>query len=109
MSPIEIKILFQSINSVILLKCSNRKANLDVMKNAKKRKGSNVYINEHLTKRNSDLAYKPRKKNMGLITSTWTHNCVVMIKTKDSTPDDCKYIKINDEKDFYTAGLPTWK
>ena len=45
----------------------------------------------------------------GLITSTWTHNCVVMIKTKGATPDDCKYITINDEKDFYTAGLPTWK
>ena len=94
-------------NSVILLKCSNRKARLHVMKNARKLKGSDVYINEHLTKRNSDLAYKARKK--GLITSTWTHNCVVMIKTKGATPDDCKYITINDEKDFYTAGLPTWK
>ena len=80
------------------------------MKNARKLKGSNVYINEHLTKRNSDLAYKARKyKKMGLITSTWTYNCVVMIKIKGATPDDCKYIKINDEKDFYTAGLPTWK
>ena len=77
------------------------------MKNARKLKGSDVYINEYLTKRNSDLAYKARKK--GLITSTWTHNCVVMIKTKGATPDDCKYITINDEKDFYTAGLPTWK
>ena len=52
-------------NSVILLKCSNRKAKLDVMKNAKKLKGSNVYINEHLTKRNSDLAYKAIKKIYG--------------------------------------------
>ena len=47
-------------NSIILMKCSNRKAKLDVIKNAKKLKGSNVYINEHLTKRNSDLAHKLR-------------------------------------------------
>ena len=58
MSPIEIK----RKNTLILLKCSNRKAKLDVIKNAKKLKGSNVYINEHLTKRNSDLALKARKK-----------------------------------------------
>ena len=30
-------------------------------RNAKKVTGSNVYIDEHLTKRNSDLAYKARK------------------------------------------------
>ena len=34
---------------------------MDVMKNARKLKVSNVYINEHLTKRNSDLSYKARK------------------------------------------------
>ena len=28
---------------------------------------------------------------------------------KAATPDDCKYIKIKDENDFYTAGLPMWK
>ena len=28
-----------------------------------------------------------------------------MIKTKAATPDDCKYIIINDENDFFAAGL----
>ena len=89
-------------NSIILLRCSNRKAKLELIKNAKKLNGSNVCINEHLTKHSSDLAHKARKNiQMGLITSTWTHNCAVVIKTKAATPDDCKYIKINDENDFY--------
>ena len=48
-------------HSLILLQCSYRKAKLDVVKNAKKLKGSNVYINEHHTKRNSDLAHIDRK------------------------------------------------
>ena len=43
-------------NSLILLKCSNIKAKLDMVKNAKKLRGSNVCINEDLTKRISDLA-----------------------------------------------------
>ena len=58
MSPIEIK----RKNSLILLKCSNRKAKLNVKKNAKELRGSDVYIDEHLTKRNSDLAHKAPKK-----------------------------------------------
>ena len=81
-----------------------------MIKMQKKLKGTNVYINEHLTKYNSDLAHKVRKyKKMGLITSTRTHNCAVMIKTRAATPNDSKYIKINDEIDFYTAGLPMWR
>ena len=34
---------------------------MDVIKNAKKIHGCNVYINEHLTKRNLDLAHKAWK------------------------------------------------
>ena len=46
---------------------------------------------------------------MGLIASTWTRICADMIKTKAATPDDCKYIKIIDENDIHTAGLPMRK
>ena len=42
------------------------------------------------------------------MTSTWTYNCAVMIKTKAVTLGDCKYVTINDENDFYAAGLPMW-
>ena len=52
-------------NSIILLKCSNMKAKLGVIKNGKKIKTSNANINEHLTKRNSDLAHKARKYKNG--------------------------------------------
>ena len=35
---------------------------MDVIKNSKKLRESNDYVNEHLTKRNSDLAHTPQKK-----------------------------------------------
>ena len=49
------------------------------------------------------------KNTLGLTISTWTHICADMIKTKAATPDNCKYIKINDENDFYTSRLPMRK
>ena len=89
MSPIEIK--RQKISYSLKMQQQESKTGRD--KKCKKLKGNNAYINEYLTKRNSDLAHKARKYNkMGLITFTWTHNCAVMIKTKAATLDDCIYI-----------------
>lgn len=49
-----------------------------------KLKGSNVYINEHLTQKNADIVTKARLlKEQGK--TTWTVNCRVFIKPKDAT------------------------
>ena len=42
----------------IVLKLKSRKAKLRILSNAKNLRGSDVYINEHLTRQNADLARK---------------------------------------------------
>ena len=50
---------------------------------------------------NVDLARKTSKyTRKGLILSTWTKNCNVIIKTKGQTPEQCKVITIYDNSDF---------
>ena len=49
--------------------------------NGRKLKGTGIYVNEHLTKRNADLARAARElRKAGKIQSTWTRDCKVFIK-----------------------------
>ena len=43
---------------------------MDMIKNAKKLKGSDAYINEHRTKCNSDLAHKAKKGTYNIYMDT---------------------------------------
>ena len=44
-----------------------------------------MFIDEHLTKRNEELVYIARKlKKEGKISSIWTRNCKIYIKTNGS-------------------------
>lgn len=61
---------------------------------AKKLKGTNVFINEHLTKKNGDIAREARilrkeRKNTG----TWTRNGIVWIRGHDASAKMIKDIK----------------
>lgn len=48
-----------------------------------------MYINEHLTKRNGEIARRARiLRKQGKIQSTWTASCKVFIKTTGTTPED---------------------
>lgn len=44
----------------IIIRSVNRKHKIAILKEGKKLKGTNVYINEHLTKHNADIAKKAR-------------------------------------------------
>ena len=44
----------------IIVRFVNKKSKIEVLKNVRKLKGSNVYINEHLTKKNGEIAQKVR-------------------------------------------------
>ena len=51
-----------------------------------------MFINEHLTERNEELAYMARiLKKEGKISSIWTRNSNIYIKTNGS-PEVAKYI-----------------
>ena len=62
----------------VIMRFVNRKHKTALLKQGRKLKGTNVFINEHLTKRNSDIARKARNlKKQGKIQSTWTNNCKI--------------------------------
>lgn len=81
----------------------NRKHKTALLKQGRKWKGSNVFINEHLTKRNADIARKARlMKKQGKIQHTWTSHCKVFIKL-NGTPEQARVLVIRniEELDKY--------
>ena len=87
----------------VIMRFVNRKHKTALLKQGRKLKGTNVFINEHLTKRNSDIARKARNlKKQGKIQSTWTNNCKIFIKL-NGTPEQAKVVVIRamEELDRY--------
>lgn len=75
---------------VVIVRFSNRKS--------KKLKGTDVYINEHLSKTNADLARRARfLKKDRKVQATWTSNCRVYIKTNGG-PEEAKVICIRSSE-----------
>lgn len=74
----------------------NRKHKITLLRQGKKLKGTDVYLKEHLTKRNADVARKARfLRKQRKIQSTWTANCKIFIKLK-GTPEEAKVLVIRD-------------
>ena len=85
----------------IILRFVNRKHKLAVLKQGKKLKGSNVYMNEHLTKKTGDIAKQARRmRKQEKIQSTWTANCKVYIKLNGETPEEAKVLVIRALSDL---------
>lgn len=81
---------------VIIIRFTNRKHKNVLLRQGRKLKGSGVYVNEHLTKKNGDIARKARfLRKQGKIQSTWTANCKVCIKLNGS-PEEAKVLVIRD-------------
>ena len=80
----------------VIMRFVNRKHKTALLKQGRKLKGTNVFINEHLTKRNADIARKARfMKKQGKIQHTWTSNCKVFIKL-NGTPEQAKVMVIRN-------------
>ena len=79
----------------VILRFTNRKHNIALLKEWKKLKGTDVYMNEHLVKRNANIAKEARdlRKNKK-IQQTWTRNCKVFIKLNGDTPEEAKVMVI---------------
>ena len=55
-------------------------------------KGTGVYVNEHLTKRNGEIARQARiLKREKRIQDTWTGNCRIMIRL-NGTPEQAEQV-----------------
>lgn len=84
----------------VIVRFVNRKQKMDVLKQGKKLKGTNVYINEHLTKKNSEVARQARiLKKQKRIQATWTSNCKIFIKL-NGAPEEAKVLWIRNLHDL---------
>ena len=67
----------------IVVRLTNRKIKNRIRKQAKHLKGTNVYINEHLTAKDRTIAAEARKlRKEQKIVNTWTRNCQIYIKLR---------------------------
>ena len=80
----------------IIVRFVNRKHKAALLKQGRKLKGSNVYINEHLTKKNGEIAKQARfLKRQEKIQGTWSANCKIFIKL-NGTPEEAKTLIIRE-------------
>lgn len=84
----------------IIIRFVSRKHKIEVLELAKKLKGTRVYVNEHLTKRNAEIARQARiLKKEKRIQDAWTRNCRVMIRL-NGTPEQAKVTAIRDMREL---------
>lgn len=84
----------------IIIQFVSRKHKIEVLKLSKRLKGTGVYVNEHLTKRNTEIARQARiLREEERIQGTWTRNCKVTIRL-NGAPEQAKVIAVRDSKDL---------
>ncbi|KAM3612810.1 uncharacterized protein V6R79_015011 [Siganus canaliculatus] len=83
-------------STVVIMRFANRKHKMNLLKQGRLLKGTQVYLNEHLTKRNGEIARQARfLRKQQKIQSTWTSNCKVFIKL-NGTPEQAKVLVIKE-------------
>ena len=90
----------EALKPVIVVRFVNGKHKTEMLQQAKRLKGSDVYINVHLTKKNADItrhACIPRKEKK--IQATWTRNGKVLIRL-NGTPEEAKVVTVREMKDL---------
>ena len=90
----------------IIVRFVNRKDKVTVLKAGRNLRGSNVYVNEHLTTKNARLARIARHlKKRENITQTWTRNGRVFVKWKSSINHQESVTKITNDDDFLKCDI----
>lgn len=86
----------------IIVRFVNRKHKTDLLRQAKKLKGTAVYINDHLTKKNAEIAREARYLwKQKKIQATWVRNCKIFIRIKGSTPEETKVVTVRELQDLH--------
>lgn len=84
----------------VILRFISRKNKMALLKQGRKLKGTNVYMNEHLTKRNADIARRARLlKRQSKIQHTWVTNGKIFIKLNGS-PEEAKVVVVRNAEDL---------
>ena len=89
----------------IIVRFVSRRSKTAVMRNARRLKGTKIYVNEHLTTKNATLAKTARKlQKESKIAFTWVRNCKVFVKALGS-PETAETHIITEESDFVRLKL----
>ncbi len=92
------------VKPAIVVRFVNQKHKAELLRQAKKLKGTGVYLNEHLTKKNADIARRARiLRKQNKIQATWTRNCKVMIRL-NGTPEEAKVYAIRELQELDQYG-----
>ena len=84
----------------VIVKFTNRKKKIMILKKAKQLKGTDIFLNGRLTKENSDIFCMTRTlRKEGRISDTWTRDCKVFIRTNCS-PEVAKVHLIKNNSNF---------
>lgn len=86
--------------STIVVRFTSRKYKIDMQKQSKNLKGTGVYVNEHLTRKNAEIARNGRMlRKQNKIQATWTRNGKVFIKLNGPT-EQAKVFVVRDLQDL---------
>lgn len=90
---------FNQNKKIVVMRMLSSKARAGLMKQGKKLKGTNIYVNERLTRNTSNIARRARElRKQGKIENTWTRDGKVHIK-KDKNSDKTQIVKSLNELD----------
>lgn len=86
----------------MIVRFTSRKQKVDLLKQGRKLKGTEVYMNDHLTRKNAEIAKKARElRRLKRIQSTWTRNCKIFIKLNGS-PEEARVLVVKNLSDLDT-------
>ena len=90
----------EALKPVIVVRFVNGKHKTEMLQQAKRLKGADIYINEHLTKKNADIARHARiLRKEKKIQATWTRNGKVLIRL-NGISEEAKVVVIRELKDL---------
>ena len=82
-----------SNNPAVIVRFVNRKHKTALLRQGRTLKGTNVFLNEHLSKHNADIARMARNlKKQRKIQNAWTANCKIFIKLNGS-PEEASVVR----------------
>lgn len=85
---------------VVIMRFANRKKKIDLLKQGRKLKGTNVFMNDHLTRKNREIARKARiLRKQGKVQSTWVRNCKIFIKL-NGPPEEAKVLVVRSMEEL---------
>lgn len=87
----------------IIIRFTSRKRKIELLKQGRQLKGTEVYLNEHLTRKNAEIAKRARQlRKQNKIQSTWIRNCKTFIKLNGS-PEEARVLVVRklSELDAY--------